>query len=140
MVHTSSLSRGIDVHVGIWSTPWVLHLKGQYSEPRTPHTFRHAVSLDEHCANFKVTLWNRSNAGETKLGTHSDEDDEDVELLPFLKDHKHNISTSTNSISHEDCKLDNLEKIHSEKIQQLRTTDVEEVWFAVRPFSFLFSA
>lgn len=108
-------------------------------------TFRHAVSLDEHRAKFKANLWNRPNATEVKLGTHSDDDDEEVVAspLPFLKGHKHNVSTSTNSTSDEDRKLDNLEEIysereiHSKKTQQPSATDIEEVWFTVRLFSFI---
>ena len=105
-------------------------------------TFRHAVSLDEHRAKFKANLWNRPTADEANLGTHSEDESEEIfrSLFPIHMGHHHSISTSTNS-TYEDRKLDNLEEKHLEKEEihsKERTTDVEEVWFAVRPF-FLFS-
>jgi len=97
--------------------------------------FRHAVSLDEHRAKFRANLWNRPNAHEADLGTHSDDEEKVVHSAPPLL--KHNFSTSTSSTSNGDRKLDNLDEkysekgeIHSKKAEQPWTTDIEEVWFA----------
>ena len=111
-------------------------------------TFRHALSLDEHRAKFKANLWNRPNAHEAQLGTRSEDDEKEVvKPPPLLKGHKKNISTSTNSTSVEDRKIDNLDEvdsekdeIHSKKTKEPWTTDFEEVWFAVRLLSIPFSA
>ena len=83
--------------------------------------FRHALSLDERRAKFQPNLYNQPSDKDAERGTHMDDEDGVYE---------DNISTSTNTTSNEHRKLDNLEK---------HTTNVEEVWFAVRPFFFLFS-
>ena len=89
--------------------------------------FRHAISLDERRIKFRANLYNWPNKHDRKLGTESD--DEEGEIIKPLMGHEHSISTSTNSTSNEDRKLDNLE----------HEPDVEKVWFAVCLFSFLFS-
>lgn len=111
------------------------------------------MSLDEHRAKFKANLWNRPNAEELKLGTdaaatspaaptdrqpsfddprarpnpsHKASNGKYAKYTPNLK------LPRTGSILKEDegdRVLNTYEKMYSEKRE--RTTDIEEVWFAV---------
>lgn len=108
-------------------------------------TFRHAVSLDERRAKFKANLWNRPTAEETQLGASlvpefppkaTSIDDPGLlqsktgngkytKYTPNLKKAK-----TKHKEDEDDRKLNTLERKYSEKSE--RTTDIEEVWFAVR--------
>lgn len=101
-------------------------------------TFRHAVSLDERRAKFKANLWNRPTSEEAMLGT--------VSSRPTIDDPSSLLQSTTakpisnlkmpktkKTLSHkeneEDRVLSTLERKYSEKME---STNIEEVWFAVR--------
>ncbi|KAF5379647.1 hypothetical protein D9757_009235 [Collybiopsis confluens] len=75
-------------------------------------TFRHAISLDERRAKFKQNCWNRPNAVEEKLGTHSTN-----RKLPTSV-HRSGGKNSLKAFEREYSQDSPIE------------TDVEEVWFA----------
>lgn len=112
------------------------------------------MSLDERRAKFKANLWNRPNATEAKLGvpapvvpdpavsqreTSFDEPPErqsrntskekpDSAGRPSIAPKK---KSTNHKEDEDDRKLNTLERMYSAKKD--RTTDVEEVWFAVSP-------
>ncbi len=108
-------------------------------------TFRHAVSLDERRAKFKANLWNRPTAEEAQLGvklgpelppraTSIDEPHPPQSRTGTGKYSKYTPNVKKAKTQHKedesDRKLNTLERKYSEKSE--RTTDIEEVWFAVR--------
>ncbi|KDR83173.1 hypothetical protein GALMADRAFT_221114 [Galerina marginata CBS 339.88] len=109
-------------------------------------TFRHAVSLDERRAKFKANLWNRPDEEELKLGTsraatspaisptvsplkRPTTDDEQPLMNNIGKKGKPSKKVIPRKEDEDDRVLSTLERIYSEKHE--KTTDVDEVWFAV---------
>lgn len=100
-------------------------------------TVRHAVSLDERRAKFRINLWNRPSSVEAKLGTvtattavageqASDDlaegDDREDKTGEFPTNESIDITGSGTQ------NLNTLERLYVENEKQ---TDVLEVWFAV---------
>jgi uncharacterized protein (DUF2235 family) len=85
--------------------------------------FRHAISLDERRARFKVNLWNRPSAEQHKKGIQKG-------TMPRHKTPpkvQGNTSHSTNSIKCQEQIRRDLERQFSDSD---KPTDIEEVWFA----------
>ena len=107
-------------------------------------TFRHAISLDERRAKFKANLWNRPTPEEAQLGVSlapelppratSIDEPEPQSRTGTGKYTKYTPNVKKAKTKHKedesDRKLNTLERKYSEKSE--RTTDIEEVWFAVR--------
>lgn len=107
-------------------------------------TFRHAVALDERRAKFKANLWNRPNSDEEKLGvkanpspTPAASSTDTVKLKGLLARHRSEKRKQSSGYreSEEELILSSFEKMYSERSEC--QTDIEEVWFAVRPHPFL---
>lgn len=96
-------------------------------------TFRHAVALDERRAKFKANLWNRPTSDEEQLGLQATTNQPlRGSPIPFIDSlRKDGTKSSRNKEEEDERRLSNYEKMYSEK--ETRPTDIEEVWFSVRP-------
>ncbi|KAF8527212.1 hypothetical protein JB92DRAFT_2826294 [Gautieria morchelliformis] len=74
--HGAYTMRALTEFLGIWDTVASIGIISRHLPFTTSNTaiktFRHAVSLDEHRATFRVNLWHRSTAKERELGTQTD--------------------------------------------------------------------
>ncbi|KAJ7584625.1 hypothetical protein C8J56DRAFT_951454 [Mycena floridula] len=107
--------------VGVWDTVNSVGLIPKtlpFSTSNTiVHTFRHAVSLDEHRAKFKANLWNRPTEQEQALSVT------DQETQKKKHDEMHKKGTASKAHMQRD-----MERKYSRDSTQ--PTDVLEVWFA----------
>ncbi|KAL0063363.1 hypothetical protein AAF712_009758 [Marasmius tenuissimus] len=106
------------------------------------HTFRHAVSLDERRAKFKANLWNRPNEEEAKLGIHSGDAKQTATETPRSSMSSTKKASKRKETGHsredpsfhwfneDEADLDCRERQWSARRESMRSTDVEEVWFA----------
>ncbi|KAJ7088156.1 hypothetical protein C8R44DRAFT_991193 [Mycena epipterygia] len=113
--------------VGVWDTvdsvgliPRRLPLPKSNTAIRT---FRHAVSLDEHRAKFKVNLWHR----EEKLRIHTPLGRPTWPTWPEIPKYRHTRSTLA---AQEETKFDTDETASANPHRKTRQTDDLEVWFA----------
>ena len=89
--------------------------------------FRHAISLDERRARFKVNLWNRPTEREHNLGVEKGTMPRH-KTPPKLGDNGNSIKSPISSKSRHST-LKQLEREYSETDKD-KPTDTEEVWFS----------